>query len=252
PPQLPYTIRRCPCAMLATTVLKSGLLIIAVVAHYVSLTPPCPPSSKGDKVYRGQLFERVVMFLIDLEKITVASISIAHVVAMLSISVDYPHDQLVLSYLCPSPAPRLETLASLSPAFLFGFSMIMFGSFLRLWCYTALGSQFTYLVTVKPRHTLVTSGPYKYVRHPSYTGVWLLFLGTYCAFRTPSGYIDQCGLMLTPAKWFVHGCYVLYMFAMLSVVKRGMVEDKLLETAIGKEWLEYRERVPYRMIPGIY
>ncbi|KZT05811.1 uncharacterized protein LAESUDRAFT_726761 [Laetiporus sulphureus 93-53] len=238
--------------MLATAIVKSGLLIVAVLAHYVSFTPPYPPSSKGDKVYRGELFERVVMFLIGLEKVTVASVSIAHIAVMLSLSVDYPHGQLVLSHLCPSPAPRLETLASLSPAFLSGFFMIMFGSFLRLWCYTTLGSQFTYLVTLKPRHTLITSGPYKHVRHPSYTAVWLLFWGTYSAFRTPSGYIDECGLMLTPARWFVHGLYVVYVFAMLSVVKRGRVEDKLLETAIGKEWLEYRERVPRSMIPGIY
>ncbi|KZT05792.1 uncharacterized protein LAESUDRAFT_726745 [Laetiporus sulphureus 93-53] len=243
--------------MLATSVFKAGLLIITVLGHYVSLTPPCPPSSKGDKVYRGQPFERVVMFLIDLDKVTVALVSVAHIAVMLFLSVDHPgqhgqHGQLVLSHLCPSPAPRLETLASLSPAFLFGVSMIMLGSLLRMRCYTALGAQFTYLVTVKPRHSLVTSGPYKYVRHPSYAGLWLLFLGTYCAFRTPSEYIDQCGLMLTPAKWFVHGFFVLYIFAMLSVVKRGRVEDKLLETAIGKEWLEYRERVPYSMIPGMY
>ncbi|KZT03143.1 uncharacterized protein LAESUDRAFT_374642 [Laetiporus sulphureus 93-53] len=50
--------------MLATDILKSVSLVLTWLALYVGFTPPCPPVSKGDMVYRGQLFELIVMVLI--------------------------------------------------------------------------------------------------------------------------------------------------------------------------------------------
>ncbi|KAF9307547.1 hypothetical protein BGZ91_008382, partial [Linnemannia elongata] len=41
---------------------------------------------------------------------------------------------------------------------------------LRTWSFRTLDWFFTYQLTIRPGHRLVTSGPYKILRHPSYTG----------------------------------------------------------------------------------
>jgi protein-S-isoprenylcysteine O-methyltransferase len=55
--------------------------------------------------------------------------------------------------------------------------MIVFGLMLRSWAVLSLGRWFTWNVTVQPGQVLVTEGPYRVIRHPSYTGAWLLFVG---------------------------------------------------------------------------
>lgn len=57
------------------------------------------------------------------------------------------------------------------------------GSLLRLWAMQTLGHFFTFEVTIRKRHSLITTGPYRWLMHPSYTGLiysipgLLFFLG---------------------------------------------------------------------------
>ena len=48
---------------------------------------------------------------------------------------------------------------------------------LKYWAIATLGSRWTFRVLVPPRSTLVTTGPYRYVRHPNYIGVMGELLG---------------------------------------------------------------------------
>ena len=58
-----------------------------------------------------------------------------------------------------------------------GFGIVAAGTLLRLTCYRYLGTLFTFDLTLFPKHTLVTAGPYGFVRHPAYLGSLLVFLG---------------------------------------------------------------------------
>jgi protein-S-isoprenylcysteine O-methyltransferase Ste14 len=51
------------------------------------------------------------------------------------------------------------------------------GAALRLWCYRHLGSLFTYEVGIRQGHTLVATGPYAHLLHPSYTAAVMLAAG---------------------------------------------------------------------------
>lgn len=51
------------------------------------------------------------------------------------------------------------------------------GGFICCWARITLGKNWSLSVTIKKQHHLIISGPYKYVRHPIYTGLLLLFLG---------------------------------------------------------------------------
>jgi protein-S-isoprenylcysteine O-methyltransferase Ste14 len=52
-----------------------------------------------------------------------------------------------------------------------------FGLCLRRWAIRVFGTQFTRNLQVIADHQLVTNGPYRTLRHPSYTGAVLMFVG---------------------------------------------------------------------------
>lgn len=56
--------------------------------------------------------------------------------------------------------------------FLFaGASVFVLAKAVKYWAIATLGSRWTFRVLVPPRSTLVTTGPYRFVRHPNYIGV---------------------------------------------------------------------------------
>ena len=62
--------------------------------------------------------------------------------------------------------------------------IIALGLILRIWAVVILGRWFTWNVTVQPGQVVVTTGPYRFVRHPSYTGAWLVFVGSCVLLRS--------------------------------------------------------------------
>jgi protein-S-isoprenylcysteine O-methyltransferase Ste14 len=58
-----------------------------------------------------------------------------------------------------------------------GLVLVAPGIGLRTWSIATLGRFFQYRIEVQPDHHVVTGGPYRYVRHPSYSGLALILLG---------------------------------------------------------------------------
>ena len=58
-----------------------------------------------------------------------------------------------------------------------GVVLFVAGLILRWWAIITLGRFFTVDVTIEKDHELVERGPFRIVRHPSYTGVLLAFVG---------------------------------------------------------------------------
>jgi protein-S-isoprenylcysteine O-methyltransferase len=58
-----------------------------------------------------------------------------------------------------------------------GVALFVAGLFLRWWAIITLGRFFTVDVTIEKDHELVERGPFRMVRHPSYTGVLMAFMG---------------------------------------------------------------------------
>ncbi|HEY7018533.1 MAG TPA: isoprenylcysteine carboxylmethyltransferase family protein [Gaiellaceae bacterium] len=63
------------------------------------------------------------------------------------------------------------------PVFVVGVVLMAVGIALRQWAILLLGPLFTTDVRVQPGQTVVERGPYRWVRHPAYTGLILFFLG---------------------------------------------------------------------------
>jgi len=106
------------------------------------------------------------------------------------------------------------------------------GGALRLWPVFVLGNRFSGLVAIQPGHTLVTSGLYNVIRHPSYLGFLVNSLGWGLAFRS------GVGVLLTALM-------------MLPLLARIRAEEELLRTEFGDAYRNYCTRTS-RMIPGLY
>ena len=63
-------------------------------------------------------------------------------------------------------------------AFFTGVAVVAFGLGFSIWARVVLGRNWSGIVTVKQDHELVRSGPYRWVRHPIYTGLLIAFAGS--------------------------------------------------------------------------
>ena len=106
------------------------------------------------------------------------------------------------------------------------------GGALRIWPVFVLGRRFSGLVAVQPGHTLVTSGVYGVIRHPSYLGLLVNALGWALSFRSGAGVL-LAALLIPP------------------LVARIHAEERLLGMYFGDEYNAYRART-WRLIPGLY
>ena len=106
------------------------------------------------------------------------------------------------------------------------------GGVLRIWPVFVLGRRFSGLVAIQPGHTLVTSGVYGVIRHPSYLGLLVNSLGWGLAFRSGVGVL-LTALIIPP------------------LLARIRAEERLLRTQFGAEYDAYCARTS-RLIPRLY
>jgi protein-S-isoprenylcysteine O-methyltransferase len=106
---------------------------------------------------------------------------------------------------------------------------VMTGMAIRWVAISTLGKHFTVNLTVLDKHTLVTNGLYKHIRHPSYSGLLLSFVG--CGLSTNN--LASVILLMTPICW--------------AIGKRIKIEEAMLATAFS-EYAEYQKRT-WKILP---
>jgi protein-S-isoprenylcysteine O-methyltransferase Ste14 len=75
---------------------------------------------------------------------------------------------------------------------------------LRGWSFAALGQYFTFTVMVSSDQPVVTAGPYRVLRHPSYTGILLACMGVGLAAANWAGLAAITLLPLAILLWRIH------------------------------------------------
>jgi protein-S-isoprenylcysteine O-methyltransferase len=114
-----------------------------------------------------------------------------------------------------------------------GLAAIILGIALRAYAILTLRRFFTVNVTLREGHRLIRTGPYRFVRHPAYTGTLLSFYGLALALEN----IWAAAVLILP---------ITVAFAM-----RMRVEEAVLRNAFPTEYSEY-ERTTRRLVPFIY
>jgi protein-S-isoprenylcysteine O-methyltransferase Ste14 len=130
--------------------------------------------------------------------------------------------------------------ATLAPALRFrgphraiGIAVMWLGLAIRAWAIAALGGSFRTTVEVDPGQTIVSSGPYRWVRHPSYTGL-ILILG---------------GFGLGAGNWLALAASVA--LPLPALLWRIRVEEAEMIRVLGDPYHSYRRRTK-RLVPGVW
>ncbi len=105
--------------------------------------------------------------------------------------------------------------------------ILFIGLFLILWSILHFIKVKGTPVPFNPPPKLVTTGPYAHVRNPMLTGVFILLFGLGILFNSVS-----LGFIFTP------------IFILLNVLELKTIEEPELEKRLGKEYVEYKKRVP--------
>ncbi|KLU62387.1 isoprenylcysteine carboxyl methyltransferase (ICMT) family protein [Peptococcaceae bacterium CEB3] len=111
--------------------------------------------------------------------------------------------------------------------------VMLMGVALRLWSIHILGRNFSPVVSVDAKQTIVKDGPYKWIRHPAYTGAILTFGSLGLAFNS---WLASCILLLLSA--------VIYGY-------RIQVEEQALLSHFGSAYEDYR-RNTWKLIPYLW
>ncbi|CDO77816.1 hypothetical protein BN946_scf184722.g8 [Trametes cinnabarina] len=233
------------------TLLKALGVLVCGALCASALAPPRPPQAGTNAVYKGQPFEYVVRFLAWLGCSTIVVASMAYAV-LLVLQATRRATHPVVPYLCPASSHSLDGLSAVNLRFMIGEALVVFGAMLRLLSYRALGDLFTYEIVVKDEHRVVSTGPYAYVRHPSYSGLTALLLGTHLFFFGRGAYVTDCGIEGTPFGILVWVWRVAAPFAVVSCWRRCGIEDAQLRHRFGRAWEEYRLKVQYSLVPLVF
>ena len=112
-----------------------------------------------------------------------------------------------------------------------GIALALAGIAFRWWAVLTLGRFFTTRVMTRPDQTVVQTGPYRLVRHPSYTGMLITVLG----------------MLLASANWVSLACFPI---ALPGLAYRIRVEEQALIGALGAPYRDYMRRTK-RLLPFV-
>ena len=107
------------------------------------------------------------------------------------------------------------------------------GLLIRIWAVIHLGKSFSYDVKKPESRKFITTGPYRFIRHPAYLGILILGSLPGLILGSIPGFI---GMLLT---------------ALVPVIIRAKAEDELSEAEFGEDYIKYKQST-FGLIPFIY
>ncbi len=139
---------------------------------------------------------------------------------------------IVLLPLCRSVVPG-ATISGGAWIFFLGAVIGWTGLLLRWWSFMTLGKYFTVVLKTSEDQPVIDRGPYRMLRHPSYTGLLLAFVG--------------CGLMY--GNWI--GAAGSAVLVLAGLIHRIQVEERSLDAALGDRYREYAS-TRARLVPFLW
>ena len=139
-------------------------------------------------------------------------------------------------YLVPAPSPLRLPGAGPGPVpwpVAAGLAVMWLGLAVRIWAIAVLGRSFRTTVEIDADQPVVARGPYRWVRHPAYTGVLLLAAGYGLAM---GNWLSLLITVTVPA---------------VAMLQRIGVEETALVETLGRPYEVYRTRTK-RLVPGLW
>lgn len=140
---------------------------------------------------------------------------------------------LTLDFALSRRLPQAAILWRRELVFFIGIGLMLAGVAFRWWAIVILGRFFTFDVAVQSGQSVVETGPYRYIRHPSYTGALM----------------TQVGIGLALGNWA--GLIALLACMAIAYAYRISVEEAALVAALGEPYRQYMRRTR-RIIPFLF
>ncbi|KZV96367.1 hypothetical protein EXIGLDRAFT_427400 [Exidia glandulosa HHB12029] len=234
----------------ATLVVKTALVLATAVCLHMNATPPRPiDSSKARQYDKEDKSERAFVGVAKFLKIFAWSATAV---------------ELFLSWTSPNGA-------SITAWTILGAVLTLWGTVLRQYCFRLLGDRFTFELathsgstrtpstdvgapgSATPALGLVTTGPYAWVRHPSYLGGCVALYGACAVFMAPGSALTVSAHI---PPLLVHSAQMatlsLALSTLASVPRRIQKEEEMLQSEFGAQWQSYVRTVPWAVVPGLY
>jgi protein-S-isoprenylcysteine O-methyltransferase Ste14 len=106
------------------------------------------------------------------------------------------------------------------------------GIVFAVWARRHLGRNWSGRIAINVEHQLVRSGPYRFLRHPIYTGLLAMYLG----------------LAIVTGEWLAVIGVAIVAFAYWHKIR---LEEKNLDVAFGPDYDAYR-RTTWALVPGLF
>ena len=113
-----------------------------------------------------------------------------------------------------------------------GLAVEVLGLFLAIWARRELGRNWSGEISIKVEHKLIRSGPYTLLRHPIYTGLLAMYVGT---------------ALVTGVRLAIIGIVI----AIFAYWRKIRLEEANLRVAFGEAYDAYR-RETWALVPGLY
>jgi protein-S-isoprenylcysteine O-methyltransferase Ste14 len=114
-----------------------------------------------------------------------------------------------------------------------GLGVIWAGIALRWWCFRTLGHYFTFTVMTSANQPVITTGPYRVLRHPSYAGILLVLAGIGISY---GNWLSLAALIFLP---------------LIGFINRIHVEEAALSATLGAAYTTYASSRK-RLIPFVW
>ncbi|RDX45366.1 hypothetical protein OH76DRAFT_1004682 [Lentinus brumalis] len=246
-------------ALVTAPLLKVALLLAHAMSTYHGFTPPAVPPLPRARLNTAPDFlhwkPHVQIASVAVDKTILCALAVAEAVILLAQwSAPTTLLHLAIDGILSISNSRLASLPlRITPTSVTACLLAIFGGLIRWWCHRTLGRFFIWAVGLREDHKLVTSGPYRIVRHPSYTGALLLIAGNFMLLFSDGSLFVESGLRSTWAGKVVITTVVAHLtWVAAGAVHRTRAEDEMLRKAFGKSWEEWSLKTPYRIIPFLY
>ena len=117
--------------------------------------------------------------------------------------------------------------------FFIGMAIMLAGMALRYWAIGALGSSFRTTIETDISQKVISSGPYRLIRHPSYSGLLLICCGYGVALQN---WLSLLAVILIP---------------LAALLYRISIEEKVLAKSLGPDYVDYQKRTK-KLIPWVW
>jgi len=141
---------------------------------------------------------------------------------------------LIAGHRFQTPVLTWQILPENQITFFTGAALLLAGLGFAVWARVHLGKYWSAVVSLKEDHHLIQTGPYRWIRHPIYTGILTGVAGTAIALGQMRGFIAL--LALTIIYWL-----------------KSRREERLLMTQFSDEYVQYRKQagalLPFPPLP---